>query len=125
MSNKFKMTKAIPADFKAAPQMLLILQTLAGIGINKEVTTEELTKAVVDSGKLVTRQPPERIVGYYTKPISELDFVEVEKVAAAPKPKADKAAKAGDAPQVAKPGKPTPAGAAQPASPAKPATPAA
>lgn len=114
MSSKFTLVKDLPADLKGAPQMILILKTLAKNGIGVTITAEELTKQSVAAG-LVTRQPPERIIGYYTKPISELgDFVKVEKVTATPKAKAPAAVAGADASApsgVAKPGKPAAAAA--------------
>ena len=107
MSDKVILKRKLNENEKIAPQQKAFDDHLLNIGVGKEVDRKTMVDAVVASGALVTRQPPDRIFAYYVPKFAESGLIEVIK---APKPA--KEAKA-------KPEKDAKAPAAAPAKPAK------
>ena len=93
MGDKIELLRAIAADDKLAPQQRVFTDILTTVGVGKEIEREELIKRVVAGGKLVTRQTPERILGYYIPKFVEAGILKLIKAPKAAKPAADKPAK--------------------------------
>ena len=85
---------------KLAPQSRAIVEsTIAAHGLNTEVTVEQVVAAMTPH--VTTRQPMERIFGYYAPKLEEAGYISVERseVASAAdgeKPKRKKKEKAGE-----------------------------
>lgn len=91
MSSKIKLLRVAKEDEKIAPQARVFYDKLVAIGVGKEVDRAELVKQVETEGKLVTRQPADRVLGYYMQHFKKIGLAEAIK---APKPpKAEKAEK--------------------------------
>lgn len=82
-----KFIREIAEDEKLAPQAKGIVESVIEThGLNTTVTVEQVTSAM--EGNITTRQPFERIFGYYAPKLEEAGFIEVERSeAAAPKSK--------------------------------------
>lgn len=93
MGDKIKLLRAITADDKLAPQQRVFTDEMTKVGVGKEIERDELVKRVVAGGKLVTRQTPERILGYYIPKFQEAGILELIKAPKAAKPAAEKPAK--------------------------------
>lgn len=85
-----KFVRALADDEKAAPQVkAMIAAVVEDHGLNTAVTVEQIAKSM--EGNVTTRQPLERIFGYYAPKLEEAGIIEVERSeAAAPKSKKDK-----------------------------------
>jgi hypothetical protein len=108
MSDKVVLKRKLNENEKIAPQQKAFYDYLLAQGINKEVDRKAMVDAVIASGALVTRQPPDRIFAYYIPKFADTGLIEVIK---APKPAKEPAA--------AKPAKEAASPAAAPAKPAK------
>lgn len=112
MAQKLKLLRELKPDEKMAPQMKVIIEQLASIGIGKEVDRDEFIKLLEANEKMVTRQPVARILAYYMPHLKEAGLIEATKPEPAPKAeKAEKPAKTAAAP-AEKPAKAAPAGPA-------------
>jgi hypothetical protein len=90
MSDKVVLKRKLNEDEKIAPQQKAFYDYLLNAGVGKEVDRKTMIDAVVASGALVTRQPPDRIFAYYVPKFAETGLIEVIK---APKPVKEKAEK--------------------------------
>jgi hypothetical protein len=94
MGDKIKLLREITPDDKLAPQQRVFTDVLTKVGVGKEIDRDELLKRVAADGKLVTRQTPERILGYYIPKFVDAGIFELIKAPKAPKAeKAEKPAK--------------------------------
>lgn len=94
MSDKVVLKRKLNEGEKIAPQQKAFYDYLLAQGVGKEVDRKAMVDAVVASGALVTRQPPDRIFAYYAPKFAETGLIEVIKAAKEPKaPKTDKPAK--------------------------------
>ena len=99
MAQKLKLLRELKADEKLAPQAIVIVDQLKGIGVGKEVERDKLVEMLEKNEKMVTRQPVSRILAYYAPHLREAGIVEFSKPE--PKPKAaatDKPTKTAAAP---------------------------
>ena len=81
-----KFIREIAEDEKLAPQAKGIIESVVEThGLNTSVTVDQITAAM--EGNITTRQPLERIFGYYAPKLEEAGFIEVERSEAAPKSK--------------------------------------
>ncbi len=92
-------TREIADDEKMAPQMKgIVASVVEAHGTGVSVTVEQIVAAM--EGNITTRQPLERIFGYYAPKLEELGLITVERSeAAAPKPRKSKEKTEGDAPE--------------------------
>lgn len=93
MGDKIKLLREITPDDKLAPQQRVFTDVLTKVGVGKEIDRDELLKRVAADGKLVTRQTPERILGYYIPKFVDAGIFGLIKAPKAPKPAAEKPAK--------------------------------
>lgn len=106
MSDKVVLKRKLNEGEKIAPQQKAFYDYLLAQGVGKEVDRKTMIDAVVASGALVTRQPPDRIFAYYAPKFAESGLVETIKAPKPPKAeKAEKPAKAAKSPAEA-PAKP-------------------
>ena len=82
-----KFTRELTAEDKLAPQAKGIVESVIEThGVNTEVTVEQIVAAM--EGNITTRQPLERIFGYYAPKLEEAELIVCERsAAAAPKAK--------------------------------------
>jgi len=97
MSDKVVLKRKLKEDEKIAPQQKAFYDYLLTQGVGKEVDRKTMVDAVVASGALVTRQPPDRIFAYYAPKFAETGLIETIKAPKAPKEKTEKPAKDGAA----------------------------
>lgn len=93
MSDKVVLKRKLNEGEKIAPQQKAFYDYLLAQGIDKQVDRKAMVDAVVASGALVTRQPPDRIFAYYVPKFAETGLIEVIKAPKAPKEKTEKPAK--------------------------------
>jgi hypothetical protein len=94
MSDKVVLKRKLNEGEKIAPQQKAFYDHLLAQGVGKEVDRKSMVDAVVASGALVTRQPPDRIFAYYAPKFAETGLIETikapkEKPAAKEKPAKD------------------------------------
>lgn len=94
MSDKVVLKRKLNEGEKIAPQQKAFYDYLLAQGVGKEVDRKTMVDAVVASGALVTRQPPDRIFAYYAPKFAETGLIETikapkEKPAAKDKPAKD------------------------------------
>jgi len=86
-------TRELTAEDKVAPQMRGIVESvIEAHGVGVAVTTEQVVAAM--EGNITTRQPLERIFGYYVPKLEEAGLITVERSIVVKKEKAPKAKKA-------------------------------
>lgn len=85
MTDKVVLKRKLTDGEKIAPQQKAFYDFLLLQGVGKEVDRKAMVDAVVASGALVTRQPPDRIFAYYAPKFAETGLIETIK---APKEKA-------------------------------------
>jgi hypothetical protein len=90
MSDKVVLKRKLNENEKIAPQQKVFYDYLLTQGIGKEVDRKTMVDAVVASGALITRQPPDRIFAYYAPKFAEAGLIETIK---APKPAKEKTEK--------------------------------
>lgn len=105
--------RELKADEKGAKQLKDIVNFGVSLGVGKPIDRQEFLKQLEASGKLATRQTPERIFAYYQAQMVEAGLLKVEPIAGE-KPAAKETAPKGKA-AAAK----APAAAATPATSAK------
>ncbi len=106
MSSKIKLVRLLTESEKLAPQAKVFYDELVKIGVGKEVDREELNKRGEAGGNLTTRQPTDRVLGYYMQEFKRLGLAESIKTPKPPKEKKEKPAKnASPAEAEAKPAK--------------------
>jgi hypothetical protein len=105
MSDKVVLKRKLNEGEKIAPQQKAFYDHLLAAGVGKEVDRKSMIDAVVASGALVTRQPPDRIFAYYVPKFAETGLIEVIKAPKVAKEKAEKPAKPAKSPAEA-PAKP-------------------
>lgn len=88
MADKVVLKRKLNDGEKIAPQQKAFYDYLLAQGVGKEVDRKTMVDAVVASGALVTRQPPDRIFAYYIPKFAESGLIEVIKA-----PKEEKPAK--------------------------------
>lgn len=93
MSAKIKLNRTLEENEKIAPQAKVFDDELVAIGVGKEVDRAELVKRVEDGGNLTTRQPVDRVLGYYMQHFKKIGLAESIKAPKPPKEKKEKPAK--------------------------------
>lgn len=106
MSIKLKLLRNVKEGDKVPPQMKVIIDTLAAVGEGKEIDRDTVVQTLEKEGKLNTRQPVQRILGYYMNRLTGEGFVELIRAPEPVKEKATKPEKTAGATSVAKPEKP-------------------
>jgi hypothetical protein len=91
--DKVVLKRKLNENEKIAPQQKVFYDYLLSQGVGKEVDRKAMVDAVVASGTLVTRQPPERIFAYYVPKFADAGLIEVIKAPKPPKEKTEKPAK--------------------------------
>lgn len=87
---KVTFLREIEEDEKLAPQARGIIESVVEAhGLNVAVTPEQISAAM--EGNVTTRQPLERIFGYYAPKLETDGFISVERAEAAPKAKKEAA----------------------------------
>lgn len=105
MSDKVVLKRKLNEGEKIAPQQKAFYDYLLAQGVGKEVDRKSMVDAVVSSGTLITRQPPDRIFAYYVPKFAESGLIQVIKAPKEPKAPKEKPAKAAKSPAEA-PAKP-------------------
>lgn len=113
MGVRIKLLRTLNEGEKTAPQAKVIIDVIAEkFGVGKEVERAEVIKTIEESGLLKTRQPVDRIIAYYQKPLRLEGIIEVIKPVVEKKEKAEKPKKEKSVAEAeAKPEKAAPANA--------------
>lgn len=94
MSTKIKLLRTAEEGEKLAPQAKIFYDHMIAVGVGKELLRSDLVAKVEAEGKLETRQPIDRVLGYYLQHFKKIGLAEVIRAPKAPAaPKAEKPAK--------------------------------